>query len=139
MWDIVLKLVLAALIGFIIGMGNKTVGDPSGRVFSIVCVGSTLITITSMEFIQIAGYPWVGDPGRLAAQVISALGFIGTGFIWITDDRDIRGLSVASSLWVTAIVGMIIGIGLKYISTIVLAFLVAIYYLADVINKLKKR
>lgn len=138
MWDIVLQLALAALVGFVIGMANKTVGDPSGRVFSIVCVGSTLITITSMEFILIAGHPWQGDPGRLAAQVISALGFIGTGFIWVTEDKDIRGLSVASSLWVTAIVGIIIGIGLKYISTIVLAFLIAVYYISHIINKEKK-
>lgn len=138
MWDFIIRLLLAALAGFLIGMANKTASNPSGRVFSIICVGSTLVTITSIEFFKILALPWVSDPGRLSAQIISALGFIGTGFIWMTEKQHIRGISVASSLWLTAILGILIGVGLRDISIIALAFLAAIYYLSHLVERVKK-
>lgn len=128
------RIFLAGVIGMIIGV-NMGKYVSTARTFGIICMGSALVTISSMEFFHMMDYPWFGDPGRLAAQVISALGFIGIGFIWISEDRQIRGVSVAASLWITAIIGMMVGVGLIKIALIFLILLTLIGYLVKPLIK----
>lgn len=81
------------------------------RLFGLVAIGAALVAIVSTEFVKASSLPLPGDPARLAAQVISTLGFIGTGLIWMGKDRQIYGIPEAAALWVTAIVGILIGAG----------------------------
>ncbi len=135
MGNLIIRIILAALIGFIIGkISNKSA---TARTFALVCTGAALITIISSEYFKVAGYPWISDPGRLTAQVVSALGFIGTGLIWISEDAKVEGLSVSASLWFTAILGIIIGAGLYSITAGAIIVLVCVYWLTNIIIKWK--
>ena len=83
------------------------------RTFSLVCLGSALIILTN-EFICIKCGG--GDTSRMAAQVISGIGFLGAGTIMVTSNNRIKGLTTASCLWISAILGLCIGSGLIIIS-----------------------
>lgn len=69
-----LRIIVAAAIGTLIG--TRTNSEAS-RMFVIICTGAALLTIVSTEFYKVGDYPWFSDPGRLSAQVIAALGFLG--------------------------------------------------------------
>lgn len=132
MLNFLARILLAGLLGLLLGLLNKSsYNSPLARLFSIVCMVSCLLTVTSLEFFKMLDLPWVSDPGRITAQVISALGFLGTGLIWIGRDNRVRGLSAGAALWVTAILGMLVGTGLNQIAIIGLVFLVLIYCSAD--------
>ncbi len=133
MGELILRLVIAGIVGFIIGQTNRYAHrNLAGRLFSIICMGACLLTITSMEFFKYLDLPWVSDPGRIAAQVVSALGFLGTGLIWLADDNHIRGLSAGASLWYTAILGIMVGAGMHEMGIIGVVFLLIIYFLSDI-------
>lgn len=140
MLDQILRLVIAGLLGFIIGQANMyAYRNLAGRLFSIICMGACLVTITSMEFFKLLELPWVSDPERIAAQVVSALGFLGTGLIWISEDQHVRGLSAGASLWFVAILGIMVGAGLHSIGFIGALFLLIIYFLSDLNAKRKHK
>lgn len=109
--SIAVRLVLAALLGGIIGFERENLKRPAGfRTHILVCVGSALAMITS-EFIFRSYSGSVNiDPARLGAQVISGIGFLGAGTI-IRDGVNVRGLTTAASLWAVACVGIAAGIG----------------------------
>jgi len=133
---ILVKILLAAAVGIIIGtISNRR----TALVFVIVCMGAALLTIVSTEYFKIMSFPWYGDPGRLSAQAISAIGFIGTGMIWISERNEVEGLNEAASLWLTAILGMIIGVGLQSQSIIALLVVLTFYWLYDVVMKWLQR
>ncbi|MDD3023234.1 MAG: MgtC/SapB family protein [Syntrophomonadaceae bacterium] len=132
------RIFLSGLIGMIIGI-NMGKYVSTARTFMIICMGSTLLTITSTEFFQMIGNSWFSDPGRLSAQVISALGFIGVGLIWMSEDSKIRGLSVAANLWNTAIIGILIGLGLIKIAALFLIFSILIGYFAEPMVKWRRK
>lgn len=135
-----MRIFTAGFLGFLIGMLNKSVYDsPFARLFSIICMACCLLTVTSMEFFKLLELPWVSDPGRISAQVVSALGFLGTGLIWISRDNKVRGLSVGAGMWFTAILGILVGTGLNQIAIIGFTFLIIIYYLSNRVADWKHR
>lgn len=102
--DIVLKIVLASVLGGLIGLERESTNRPAGfRTHILVTIGSTLIMLVSMDMGQ-----YGGDPARIAAQVISGIGFLGAGTILRTGNN-IEGLTTAASLWVCAGIGISIG------------------------------
>lgn len=119
-----LRIIVAVVIGTIIGIRTDSAAS---RMFVIVCTGATLLTIVSTEFYKVVDYPWFGDPGRLSAQILVALGFLGTGLIWVSENQEIKDLSLAASLWVTAILGILIGTGLSPTNIAIIIFLVTFY------------
>ncbi len=134
MGQYLLRLVIAGILGFIMGLtSNIEDKTQSGRVFSIICMGTALLSIISVGLFQSMSIPWVGDPGRMPAQVISAMGFLGTGMIWVTQDNKVMGMTSAASLWLTAILGMVIGAGLDNISIIGTIFFILIFKLSPLI------
>lgn len=133
MESILLRLVISAIAGLAIGSIFKH--KDTSRVFAIICVGASLVTITSTEFFKLIYLPWFTDPGRLSAQIISALGFLGAGFIWISEKKEIKGLAHAAALWYTAILGMLIGANLSTITVAVLVFAVILYSVGSTIIK----
>lgn len=109
--SLVLRLVIACVLGGIIGYERESTHRPAGfRTHILVCVGSALVMVTS-EFIfkQYRGLANV-DPARLGAQVISGIGFLGAGTI-IREGFNVSGLTTAASLWAVSCVGIAVGIG----------------------------
>lgn len=107
---IALRLILSALLGGLIGMERGLKNRPAGlRTYMLVCLGSCIVMITNQYVYQAYG---VGDPTRMAAQVISGVGFLGAGTIIVTVRNQIRGLTTAAGLWASACVGLALGIGL---------------------------
>ncbi|MCX7711726.1 MAG: MgtC/SapB family protein [Clostridia bacterium] len=105
------RLVLACILGGIIGYERESMHRPAGfRTHILVCVGSALVMITS-EFIfkRYQGLTNI-DPARLGAQVISGIGFLGAGTI-IREGFSVKGLTTAASLWAVSCVGIAAGIG----------------------------
>lgn len=120
--EIVIRLVLSAVIGGLIGMEREVSNRPAGlRTHVLVSLGSALIMLVSIDAFFFEGVR-VGDPARLAAQVVSGIGFLGAGTIMRTGDR-IRGLTTAASLWVSAGIGLSIGSG-YYLGAIISATIV---------------
>lgn len=107
--SIFLRLFLAAAYGGVIGLERRIKRRAAGvRTFALVCVGAALAMLTNEYLILNYG---MGDPGRMAAQVISGIGFLGAGTIILTGKQHVKGLTTAASLWATASVGIAIGSG----------------------------
>lgn len=102
------QLCLSAVIGFIIGLERAFRGKPASmRTFSTICAGSCLFTILSVE--AIAGQNAVPhDVTRIAAQVVTGVGFLGGGVIFKTSDR-IEGITTGALVWLAAAIGMACG------------------------------
>lgn len=129
--DIVaVRLIIAFIAGGIMGMERERnlkatqAGTATGagfRTYSLVCLGSCMYALAS-EF----GFPAIGpttDPGRIAAQVVAGVGFLGAGTIIKDKSGFVRGLTTAAGLWVAAAIGLMIGAGM-YLSGILSSLLV---------------
>jgi putative Mg2+ transporter-C (MgtC) family protein len=113
-FDMIARLALAALFGSLVGMERERLDWAAGlRTHMLVCVGACLfMLVSSYGFAEILGRPnIVLDPSRVAAQVVSGIGFIGAGTI-IFRREAIRGLTTAASIWAVAAVGLAVGGGL---------------------------
>ena len=107
--DLSMRLVIAAILGLAIGFEREIHGHPAGlRTHMLVALGSALFTVLSIRgFLGEPGAAPV-DPTRIAAQIVSGIGFLGAGAI-LKDGIVIRGLTTAASLWATSAVGMAAG------------------------------
>jgi putative Mg2+ transporter-C (MgtC) family protein len=113
-WELVLRLFLAAVLGSLVGAERERLIWAAGlRTHMLVSVGACLFMIVSaFGFADILGTPHVIlDPSRIAAQVVSGIGFLGAGSILLRGEV-IRGLTTAASLWTVAAIGLAIGGGL---------------------------
>ena len=125
---------MAAALGSLIGLEREIHGQPAGlRTHMILAVGASLAAILSISYSQFLSNPQLpSDPGRIVAQVVSGVGFLGAGAI-MKMGVTVKGLTTASSLWTTAIVG--IACGSKYYeiacftAVLVLIILTVINYL----------
>jgi len=117
--DIILKILLAAMLGGIIGMERELSHKEAGlRTNILIAIGSTLITILSCK---IAALSQTADPARLTAQIVSGIGFLGAGAI-IQARFAVHGLTTAATIWTVAAIGIAVGSGFYLV-----AFLVAIF------------
>ena len=124
LWQQLGLMSLATLIGSVIGLERERQGKSAGlRTHSLVCLGSALITIVSIHGFGPAG-SGLHDPARVAAQVVSGIGFLGAGTI-MREGLSIRGLTTAASLWVVAGIGLAVGTGF-YVSGAVTTGLVVV-------------
>lgn len=99
----IIKLIVAVLIGGLIGFEREIHAKAAGlRTLTLITVGSTLFTMLSVRM--------GGDAGRVAANIVTGVGFLGAGAILFSEGR-IRGLTTASSIWVAAALGMAVGLG----------------------------
>ncbi len=114
----VYKLVLSMLLGAVVGYERKRKGQSAGvRTFSLIAMGATLAMILSIYVPQEYMGLKNGDPGRIAAQVITGIGFLGAGAI-IQMKGSVRGLTTAAGIWMVAIIGMAVGVGMYVLSCI---------------------
>lgn len=104
--DIFLRIGMSVILGGIIGIEREWHGRPAGlRTHILVSVGACLVTLVSMY-----GFGDASDPARLAAQVVSGIGFLGAGAI-IRDKGDVTGITTASTIWITGMIGLACGNG----------------------------
>lgn len=114
----VFKLTLSLLLGCIVGLERKRKGQIAGlRTFALISMGATLAMILSIYIPQEYMGLKNGDPGRVAAQVITGVGFLGAGAI-IQMKGSVRGLTTAAGIWMVATIGMAVGVGMYAVSVI---------------------
>jgi len=124
------KLVLSLVLGAIIGIERRRKGQIAGlRTFALISMGATLAMLISIyipqEYLGLKN----GDPGRIAAQVVSGVGFLGAGAI-IQMKGSVRGLTTAAGIWMTACIGLAVGAGMYLIS--IIATLLIIFILVNI-------
>jgi len=111
-----LRLLLAAFLGGIIGFQREKANKPAGlRTHILICLGSALFTVVS-----VLGFTGNVDPSRIAAGVVTGIGFIGAGVIFrgMRGDK-VMGITTAASIWITAAIGIAAGAGLYIIASVV--------------------
>ncbi|MEM2111762.1 MAG: MgtC/SapB family protein [Candidatus Bathyarchaeia archaeon] len=109
-------LILAMVLGAIVGIEREITHKPAGlRTHMLVSLGSCLFTVVSLREFSI-------DPARIAAGIVTGIGFIGAGTI-IAEQNKVVGITTAASLWVTAAIGLTTGVG-NYILAVVATLLV---------------
>ena len=129
--EILLRLLLAAGLGALIGYERERHGQSAGlRTHMILAVGAALAMTLSINLASGSG----SDPARIAAQVVSGIGFLGAGAI-LRYGTSIRGLTTATSLWTLAIVGLAVGAGQYLVGAAAAVFLLIILSLLDLIEK----
>ena len=112
-WVIVGRLALAAALGMVIGLERTYRAKTAGiRTHFLVALGSALFMIVSRY-----GFEGTGDPGRVAAQIVSGIGFLGAGTI-IMQKHVVHGLTTAAGMWVAAGIGMASAAGLYSVAVI---------------------
>ena len=140
--EIVLRLLLGAFLGGVIGYERYTHGRPAGfRTHLIVCMASVLIMIVSVDFHYLTGhYPdYIRiDPARIAAGAITGIGFLGAGVI-IKTGFTVQGLTTAACLWIVSAIGLAVGGGF-YLPGIIATFItvIALWFLREVERKIEK-
>ncbi len=120
--NFIFRLIEAAILGGLIGLERERNNQPAGlRTHIILCLGSALIMEVS---IRVASGSPAYDPGRIAAQVVSGIGFLGAGAI-LRMGASVRGLTTAASIWTTSAIGLAVGAGyhLEAISVVIIMLL----------------
>src|SRR5262245_44220284 len=116
--SILLKLGLAAVLGGIVGMERQIHHKSAGlRTNMLICLGATQFTTISTQTAALLG----GDPTRIAAQIITGIGFLGAGAV-LHSQGYVRGLTTAATIWVVAGIGMALGAGM-YLTSVVVTIL----------------
>jgi len=116
----VIRLLIAVVLGAIVGLERERRHKPAGlRTHILVCLGSTLATVVSVDY-------FAGDPARVAAAIMTGMGFLGAGTIIASGSKGIHGLTTAASVWTIAAIGISVGIGYYILAAIatVLALIV---------------
>ena len=134
--QIVIRLLVAAILGGLVGLEREKHQQPAGlRTHIILAIGSALAMGLSIE-LAIEFRPLVpnGDPARLAAQVISGIGFLGAGAIF-RYGATIKGLTTATSLWTVAIIGLVIGAGHFFAALVATGLLLVTLSILDQVEK----
>ncbi|MBI5227203.1 MgtC/SapB family protein [Candidatus Micrarchaeota archaeon] len=121
--DIIIRFLAGAVVGLAIGFTRRH--KPAGiRTFSLVCLGSVIFTVVALSL----------DGGtasvsyNIIAQIVSGIGFIGLGVIWKEGINKPTGLTTAAGLWVTAALGILIGLGMTFEAVVGTALTLAIVY-----------
>lgn len=115
------RLLLAALLGAGVGYEREHADKPAGlRTHTLVSLGAALFTVVSLY-----GFDGVGDPARVAAQIVTGIGFLGAGAI-LRNEATVKGLTTAASIWTTAAIGMAVGVGMYPMSVVTTLIVLAI-------------
>jgi putative Mg2+ transporter-C (MgtC) family protein len=136
--EVALRLSIAGLLGSLLGLEREVRGHPAGaRTHAFVAIGAALFTL-----IGIVGFGGQSDPSRVAAQVVSGIGFVGAGAI-LHHGTNVRGLTTAATLWTSAALGLAAGAGAYREAVIggvvVLAFGLVLHFLKPLAAKLSTR
>lgn len=127
----VFRLILSMVLGVMVGAERKRKGQIAGvRTFALISMGACMSMLLSIYVPQVYMGLKNGDPGRIAAQVITGVGFLGGGAM-IHMRGQVRGLTTAAGIWMTAIIGMTIGVGMYSISIVAAALILVTLVLME--------
>ena len=131
-----LKLLLSMILGAMVGLERRHKGQIAGmRTFALICMGATLAMLVSIYIPErLFGWTENGDPGRIAAQVISGIGFLGAGAI-IQMKGSVRGLTTAAGMWMTASIGLAVGAGMYWVAVIASVLIILVLTLLELCEK----
>jgi putative Mg2+ transporter-C (MgtC) family protein len=130
------RLVISFIMGMLIGLEREGHDQPAGlRTHILISIGATLVMLISIYIPQTFRDFQNGDPGRIAAQVVSGIGFLGAGAI-LKFGVDIKGLTTAASIWAMAAIGLAVGAGMYVISMVGIA---VILFALSAMNFFEKR
>jgi len=130
--DILVRIIAATLFGLAVGTARRQHPHPAGlRTFAFICLGSALYTIASITIIGT-------DPGRVAAQVVTGVGFLGAGAIWKGKGVS-TGLTTAAGIWATAALGLLVGLGQWVAAIASLAIILALFHFKKFTRSKKKK
>jgi putative Mg2+ transporter-C (MgtC) family protein len=132
------RVFLAFVLGGLVGFERERTQRPAGlRTHMLVAAGAACFTVASIYGFQ--GLGANSDPARLAAQIITGIGFLGAGAIFRTGDT-VKGITTASSIWITAAIGILIGAGMIYLAifTTVMTWFV-LFVLKSIEMRLERR
>ena len=123
---VAIRLLLAAVMGGAIGFQRERAGKPAGlRTHMLICIGATLFTL-----VGIFAFNSPADPSRMAAGVVSGIGFLGAGaIIFRSSDGYISGLTTAASIWAVAGIGVAVGAGLYVAAAVTTAIILIILFI----------
>jgi putative Mg2+ transporter-C (MgtC) family protein len=128
-WEIVGRMALAAVLGAAIGLEREYRGYPAGvRTMALVCMGSALFADSTSLF--------GGDPSRVAAQIVSGIGFLGAGLIF-REGFTVKGVTTAATIWTTAAVGVAVGAQVYIVATFATLFAVILLELRVVTKNIR--
>lgn len=109
-WSVLLRLVLSGVLGAVLGLERTRKLRPAGlRTYMLVCIGSCVVMLSGLYMFEKYGPGF--DPARMAAQVVSGIGFLGAGTIMVTANHKVKGLTTAAGLWAAACLGIAVGLG----------------------------
>lgn len=124
-WELVGRVVLAAVLGYLIGLERELTGQPAGeRTHALVCLGAAAFSLISGR-----AFPG-GDTARVAAGVVTGLGFLGAGMILKRRGEGVQGLTTAAGIWAVGAIGLAVGAGM-YLLGITTAALVGLILASD--------
>ncbi len=128
-----IRILIAALVGFVIGFSRRQ--KPAGvRTFTLICMGCAVFTMTS--FLVYTSEPI--DPTRVIGQIVTGIGFLGVGVIWRSSNGNKpTGLTTAAAIWLTASIGVLIGLGLWSQTLITTILAMTVMYSKGVLQTLK--
>lgn len=125
--DILLKVLVAGMLGYIVGIEREFSGHEAGeRTFSLVAMASALFTALGIE---VFGQTSTEAPARIAQNILTGVGFLGGGMI-LKEGLGVRGLTTAAGIWAIAAVGMSVGTG-RYLVAVVASGLILLLFLAS--------
>lgn len=131
----VFKLFLSLLLGGVIGWERRHKGQTAGmRTFALITMGATLAMLVSIYIPQEYMGLKNGDPGRIAAQVISGIGFLGAGAI-IQMKGSVRGLTTAAGIWISACIGLAVGAGMYVVATLSCLLIIFVLMALELLEK----
>lgn len=135
-WDTALiRILISFIIGAIVGIEREAHNQPAGlRTHILISIGSTIVMLISIYIPQTFTQFQNGDPGRIAAQVISGIGFLGAGAI-LKFGGNVKGLTTAASIWTMAALGLAVGAGMYGISFVGLLVILFALTIMDVFEK----
>ncbi|OEZ57747.1 putative Mg(2+) transport ATPase [Duganella sp. HH105] len=137
-WDITARLAIALLFGCVIGLERNLRGKPTGmKTLGLVALGAALVTMASMEFASMDSEYGRDALSRAVQGVITGIGFLGAGVIvFHAQSSKIKGLTTAASIWVTAGIGIVCGMGAWRVAGIGLILVMLLFLLGHPLERM---
>ncbi len=130
-----IRFLISFVLGTLVGLERETHNQPAGlRTHILISIGSTMVMLISIYIPQTFTEFQNGDPGRIAAQVVSGIGFLGAGAI-MKFGANVKGLTTAASIWAMAAVGLAVGAGMYLVSLIGVAVVLFALTVMDLFEK----
>ena len=131
--DVLMRLIVATLLGGLVGMERQIHHKPAGlRTHILVCIGACMCMLIGLSLNKEFGEGI--DPSRIAAQVVSGIGFLGAGTIMVTK-ASVKGLTTAASIWATSALGLAIGNGMFFAASVAAVIMVTVLLVFEFIEE----